>query len=428
MNGSFSDKKCQITTVSLPYGKDKRIEFTVPQHNLAGTIYPKSISEGDERGILMRAVSEPLGNRTIDDFLKDKKSLLVVVNDATRPTPSAKMLDAIYNKLSGRNVTYISAVGSHRPPTDEEHRMMFGIHYDKIRDRIAVHDCRDEINTAHFGVSRFGTEIKMNPHVAKADGIIIINSVEPHYFAGYTGGRKSLFPGLATYSSISQNHRLAMDAGARTFALEGNPVHEDMDDIVSKIGKDIYSVQCVLDAHHRIFAAFAGDYRDTFNAAVEAANRVFTVEIDKPVDIVVTVAPYPTDIDLYQAQKSLDNGKNIVKKGGIIILVAECREGIGNETFYRLLSSADTPEKVFNEIKKGYKLGYHKAAKMAEIMLNASVFAVSSFHPDVLGKIFIRGFPEIQKAVDRALAEQGADAEIIVLMDGNLTVPRIKSG
>jgi nickel-dependent lactate racemase len=411
--------------IDIPYGRERKLPLIIPERNLVGVVYPNAVKCGNDLDTILNALKTPIGGKSLDKFLNGARNILVVVNDATRPTPSAKMLGCIFKTLQDRNVKFISAVGSHRAPKEDEHREMFGDIYDEIKNSVIVHECKKEQDMVSFGKTQRGTEIRMNRAVAEADRIIIINSVEPHYFAGYTGGRKSIFPGLASYSSIEQNHKLALDGRAQTFALSGNPVHEDMEEIVSIIGKEIYSIQAVLDAHHRIYAAFAGDYKLTFDEAVKKANEVFAVEIKERADIVITVAPFPTDIDLYQAQKSLDNGKNAVKMGGVMILVAECRDSIGNETFYKLLSSARRPEDVFAEIEKGYRLGYHKAAKMAETFQNCSTWAVSSLSPSVLDKIFIRSFPDVQAALDAAIAKKGSGSSVLVLMDGNLTVPKV---
>jgi nickel-dependent lactate racemase len=161
------------------------------------------------------------------------------------------------------------------------------------------------------------------------------------------------------------------------------------------------------------------------DAAVEAANRVFVVDIPRKEDIVVSVAPYPMDVDLYQSQKALDNGKLALREGGILILVSKCRTGIGDDTFYKLLSSCASPREVMAKIEGEYKLGWHKAAKMAEIGLWAEVWAVTDLAPELLKKIFIRPFSSLQGAIDAALESKGAEARALFLMDGSLTVPNI---
>ncbi|MEJ2067607.1 MAG: lactate racemase domain-containing protein, partial [Deltaproteobacteria bacterium] len=144
--------------------------------------------------------------------------------------------------------------------------------------------------------------------------IVAISSVEPHYYAGYTGGRKSFFPGAASYQTMEHNHRLALEEGVAPMALTGNPVHEDMVEAMGTLeGKEIYSLQVVLDRFHRICAAFAGSLEGSFAAAVQKAREVFAVEISARADIVVTIAPAPMDIDLYQAHKAIEHGKPALK-------------------------------------------------------------------------------------------------------------------
>ncbi|WP_428937165.1 nickel-dependent lactate racemase [Fontivita pretiosa] len=410
--------------IEIPYGKQRTMPLVVPESMSCQVVYPNDVTAAaSETEAIVQALANPHGGRSLAQFLEGCGNALVIVNDATRPTPTARMLACMMDVLRRHNVYYISAVGSHRVPTEQEHRVMFGEAYEQIKDRILLHDCHNDADMVWLGRTSRGTDIRLNKAVAAADRIVIITSVEPHYFAGYTGGRKSIFPGLAAFESITQNHKWALDATSATFALKGNPVHDDMEEIVQRLAKPIFTLQAVLDARHRICAAYAGDYQQAFYAAVEKARQVFAVRIGQRADIVVTVAPYPTDIDLYQAQKAMENARHAVKKGGVLILVAECWDGIGGETFYRLLSSSTDAQAVFAEIQRGYKLGYHKAAKMIELMNNCTVFAVTSIQPAKLEKIFIRPFATVQQAFDAAVAIKGPDASVIVLMDGNLTVP-----
>ena len=155
------------------------------------------------------------------------------------------------------------------------------------------------------------------------------------------------------------------------------------------------------------------------------ANEVFSVPIPEKADVVLTVAPYPMDVDLYQSQKALDNGKWALKEGGKIIMVSKCREGIGHPTFLQQLSSSNDPNKVLENLRAEYKLGYHKAAKMAEIATWASIWAVTGLDPEILSKANIRPFPTVADAMKEALAEN-PKARVIVLMDGSVTIPRVE--
>jgi nickel-dependent lactate racemase len=259
-----------------------------------------------------------------------------------------------------------------------------------------------------------------------AHKIVIISSVEPHYFAGYTGGRKSFLPGIASYETIEQNHKLALKREACALKLEGNPVHEDMIDALSTVKKEIFVINTVLDKNHRIYAAAAGDIYKSLDVAVAKAKDVFVAKIPEKTDVVISVVKFPSDIDLYQAQKGIDNAKYALKEGGILILVAKCRMGIGEESFVKLLSSADSPKDALERIAKKFVVGYHKAAKMAEVGLWAQTWGVTDLDGDLLKSIFIRPFGSLQEAVDKALAEKGKEAKVLVLLDGSLTIPYVE--
>jgi nickel-dependent lactate racemase len=262
----------------------------------------------------------------------------------------------------------------------------------------------------------------------EAHKIVIIGSVEPHYFGGYTGGRKAFLPGIASRKTIEQNHKYALRPEAKALALEGNPVHEDMIDALKTIAdKEIFSIMTVLDGEHRLYAATAGHIHDSFYAAVEAANEVFCVPVSGEADVVISVAPYPMDIDLYQSQKALDNGKLALKDGGTLIMVSKCRTGVGDEAFLDLLGSCATPQETLAKLELEYKLGWHKAGKMAEIAVKGEMWGVTDLDGETLKKAFIKPYDNLQQALDDALAQRGKDARVLVLMNGSMTIPMIKS-
>ena len=413
--------------IKVPYGQNE-ISVHLEKNSIAGVIHPNPVECGDEEETLRNALAHPLESPTFSEFLSGGGKTLFIVNDGTRPTPTAKALDIIERDITGFDCDFIIATGAHRAPTEEEYKFIFGRHLQTLRraDRIFVHDARKEDEMQFIGTSSNGTEMWVNKRAMQAERIVIIGSVEPHYFAGYTGGRKSFLPGLASLKTIAMNHKYALKPEANSLVLDGNPVHEDMVDALKTLrGKKIFSIQIVLDSRRRIYAAAAGDINASMNASIEAANRVFVVGVPQKEDIVVSVAPYPMDVDLYQSQKALDNGKLALKKGGTLILVSKCRTGIGDDAFYKLLSSCERLEDVLAKIEREYKLGYHKAAKMAEIGLWAEIWAVSDLPAETLNKIFIRPFDNLQSAIDAALSRKGAGARVLFLMDGSITVPQI---
>jgi len=217
---------------------------------------------------------------------------------------------------------------------------------------------------------------------------------------------------------------MAMHSQARPLALEGNPVHEDMDDAINAFSeKEIFSIMTVLDRDYRVYAATAGDIHDSFAAAVQKANEVFCVKIEEKADIIVAVVARPLDINLYQSQKAIHNGIHALEDNGIFILVSACREGIGPETYVELMRSCGNPREVLERVRGEYKLGYHQAARIAEISRWAQIWAVTTIDADVMKSMFIRPFSDPQEALDTAISERGEGARVLFLMDGALTVP-----
>ena len=407
----------------IPYGKDETIELNIEGHRICEIVEPNKVPIGDEGETIRAAIENPINSKNLHDFLAGSKECLIIVNDATRPTPTARILEMIYDDIRDFNITFIIATGVHRAPTEEEYVQIFGKYYETFRDRIFTHDARKDEDMIFLGTSRNGTEMHINKRGVEADRIAIISSVEPHYFAGYTGGRKSFLPGITSYKTIEQNHKLALSPGARSLALEGNPVHEDMVDALKNVKKEIFSIMTVLDKDQKIYAATSGDVHDSFIAAAKKADEVFAVRVKEKADILVSVVKYPMDIDLYQLQKGIENAKYALKENGILIVVSKCRLGIGESNYLTMIRPDDTPESIVKKMKDDYTLGYHKVVKMAEISLWAKVWAVTDLDADVLKKIFIEPYKSIQEAVDNAIKIKGKNSNVLFLLDSSVIVP-----
>ncbi|NPE28653.1 nickel-dependent lactate racemase [Methanococcoides sp. SA1] len=414
--------------VKIPYGKDfVDLDVTIPHEVLS----PNEPEVGDESSIILEALSNPVEKEPFAEFANNADKMLVIVNDATRPTPTARVLEEVQGTLrSHPDVKFIVATGAHRGPTEDEFRFIFGKLYDEFKDSIYVHDARKDEDMEYLGISSNGTEMYLNKMVREAGNILVIGSVEPHYFAGYTGGRKAFLPGVAGFKTIEMNHKHALSNKAQSLALEGNPVAEDMTDAMAVLSDlNIFSMQTILTADHGLYAMAAGDLFKSFDAAVEKANEVFCTSATKKGNIVLTAAPYPMDIDLYQSQKALENGRLALEAGGIIIMVSKCRDGVGEDTFLNLLSSSATCEDVMEKTSQCYKLGFHKAARMAQIGTMAKMWAVSDLDDEILLRAKLDPQESIQKAFDKAVATIKAEEKepyAIILPQGSLTIPLIE--
>lgn len=410
--------------IDIPYGDGKET-IDLPDERIEQVILPNTVESADALEILRRAIENPLNAPGLEEFLRAKENILLVVNDATRPTPTALVMDIIYPYLEGRRFKILIASGDHRAPTDEEYAFIFGKHYSYLKDRIDVHNAKTS-ECFSLGKTRFGNELMMNRLIREADAIIPVGSIEPHYFAGYTGGRKSFMPGVASFNCITANHKLAISQAAQAMVIGGNPVAEELDDTEALLKPfPIFAIETVLDGHHRVYAAAAGDLTASFQSLLPKADEVFVVPIRRRAEIVVTIAQAPNDIDLYQSQKALDNGKMALKDGGIIILVSACRSGIGSQGFLDLLASENTCQAVVDKLDREYKLGYHKAGKMAEIGVKASMWAVTPLDRELVTKAHMKPFDSLSEALTEAFRDQGPQAKVTLIMDGSMTIPRV---
>ena len=390
----------------------------------------------DPDAVLRSAIAQP--GRQFADFLAGAASpLLVVVNDGTRPTPSADVLRVLRPGLEGwlekpgNELAFAIATGTHRVALPAEIEHIFGPEFAQAHaGRIFSHDAKDEGRLVHLGRTSRGTEVWVNRLLADARSVVAINSVEPHYFAGYTGGRKSLFPGLAGYETVWANHSLSMERGSELLVLAGNPVHEDLEESLALgvAGKEVYSIQLVLDKDHRVGFAAAGSLEDTFRRAVAVADEQFVLDIDRRCEVVVAVAPYPMDCNFYQTNKAIQSGALAVKDGGVLIVVSECPYGLGeNQTLFDMLSAAASPGEALERAGlEAYKLGVQQATRIAGILQRAEIWVVSSLKDEDVRAMFMTPFGDVQTAVDTALARQGAGAQVLFMTEASITVPRAR--
>ena len=410
---------------TIKYGKEQvEIDIKEPFQ----VLLPNKVPIKNEDKIIEQALEKPYGFESYDDFSDRKDKILVIINDATKPTPTSKILKYLLPVLSSHpDVKFLIATGSHRPPTEEEIKFILGDTYTFFRRKTYVHDAKKPERLIKIGTTKSGTEVSINKLAEEYGNILVIGSVEPHYFAGCTGGRKAFLPGIASFETIEMNHKYALSDKACFLKFKGNPVHEDMTDAIRFL-KDynIFSIQAVQDFEHNIYAVTAGDIIESFNAAIKFVKDVYCVPIKEKANIVVTVVNHPMDINLYQSQHALENAKLALEEGGIIILVSKCRTGVGSETFVELLSKSDTPEDVMKLLGGKYKLESHKSVRILKIKSKSQIFAVTDVDEKIIEKSKMKPYKKIQTAVDDAIEfirSEGKQAKIIIIPDGSHTVP-----
>jgi len=412
--------------VEVPYGEGS-ITASLPKCNVGEIVRPARVEACDEQLALSKAIDHPIGASSLQSFLSGPGKTLVIVNDAARPTPTARVLPTVLKAAGTEELFFIVATGAHSEPSAEDLAWIFGPSLKYIATRVLIHYATKESDSQYLGTTSRGTRVVLDRAVLEADRLLIVSSVEPHYFAGYTGGRKSIMPGVASFESIEQNHALALEEGVLPLALKGNPVHEDMLEAVRMLGeKPIFSINLILDGNARVVTATAGDLEASFEAATRLCDEVYVAPVQGRYDVVVSVARPPLDQDLYQLQKALEHALMAVKKGGVIILVSKCAKGLGESSYTRPILLWEEPDRVLENVLKDRRFGCHKAGRLAKAARFCRIMAVTDLDPADLRPLFMEPFSFLSPAIDAALHHTGPDSQILFLMNGSLTVPRVE--
>ncbi len=393
----------------------KRETVFIPEENLLGILIPPPASEKE-------IDLTPLIDATAE-FLKNHSRILVLLNDYTRPTPNQTILRALLSLFQSRDTKFLICLGTHRPATTAELKTILGEEtFHQTENRIVQHDARDPAQLFFLGKTDFGTEVWLNRALLWASAVITINSIEPHYFAGYTGGRKAFIPGIARYETIIQNHNLLLHPASRPLSLKGNPVHEDMTQAVRMLNKPIFSIQIVQDQKHNLISLHYGDIFQSFQQACARAYPIFATPIKQKADIVISILLPPYDINFYQSQRAVEFALPALKPGGIQITVSACRQGIGNDEFIQVLQSVSHPDQLLDG-KMANHPGWHKAARLARAMQQAKLYTVMGVDDKLIKSVFMQPFHSIADAINHALTALGKTAKIYLIPDAGAVVP-----
>jgi len=422
-------------SVSLPYG-DGVVGAEIDWAEVLATLDVAEAPElPDLDEAIRRAIEQPIGlDRGLYELVSPGERVVVLVSDMFRKTRVDQILPILIAGLDragvcAGHISVLFATGTHRPPTREEQAAILGpAVYEHLRGRIFVHDPNDAANLVHVGTTSRGTPVEINRRAHEADRLIATGAVVLHYFGGYGGGRKSILPGIASTRTIAHNHAMNLDPVAdqrnpavRIGVLDGNPVAEDMLEGGRLAGAD-YIINTVLNREGRIAGVFAGELDATHRAAAAFAHALYATAITERADLVVASSG-PAQ-NFVQSHKALYNAYQAVKPGGRIVLLSECREGLGGEQFVRWLRLA-TPERVIAGLRQQAEINGQTALSTLE--KGPMTFFVSEMGP---GEIALMGGTKaasLEQALElarRALAHDGVMAPTCYLMpSASYTVP-----
>jgi nickel-dependent lactate racemase len=421
-----------MVDVWLPYGKTE-VCVRIPAKNFLGTIEPKEKpGVSDAKAEIERALKEPVGSKRLGEMAKPEHKVAIVVDDATRSAPSHLMVPPLLDELNtagvkDENITVIFGCGTHRAVTPEEAVNLLGENVVK-RVKTLSHDCRAS-DLVYVGTTKkFGTKVYLNKVFAEADLKILTGDVGFHYYAGYGGGRKSVLPGVSGEETIKHNHAMILHPNARTGVLDGNPIHEDMMETARLANVD-FILNVVTNSKGEVVKALAGDLEKAFFEGVKVVDEMYRVTVNKKADIVI-VSPggHPADINLFQAYKGVDSALGIVKRGGVIVLVAECPEGHGNQVFYDWMVKFGDLKAVEREIKRNFVLGGHKAYYLLKALQNHDIILVSLMPDYYATNIFkLKTARAVNDALNEAFNIVGKDAKVWAMPYGNFTLPEVRA-
>ena len=421
-----------MVDVWLPYGKSE-ICVRIPTRNFLGSIEPvEKPGVSDTRAEIEKALREPIGSKTLSDIVNPKHKVAIVVDDATRPAPSNLMVPPLLDELNmagvkEENVTIIFGCGTHRAVTHEEAVRLLG---EDVLNRVKVisHDYKAE-DLVYLGkTGKHGTKVYLNRIFAEADTKILTGDICFHYYAGYGGGRKSVLPAISGEEAIKHNHAMLLHPQAKTGVLEGNPIHEDMVE-AAKLAKVDFIVNVVINSEGEIVKAFAGDLEQAFYEGVKLVDEMYRAQVDRKADIVVVSSGgHPADVNLFQAYTGVNNALEVVKRGGVIILVAECPEGHGNQVFYDWMVRFKDLRAVEREIKRRFVLGGHKAYYLMKALRKVQIILVSSMPDYYASNVFkLKTARAVNDALNEAFNIAGKKAKVWAMPYGNFTLPEVRT-
>ncbi len=417
-------KRGGVMDFSIGFGKGV-MKFNINDNNVQQVLSPNKVLvdlKGEEE--VKRALKAPINSERLKDIVAKEEDIVIITSDITRPMPSRKVLPAVIEELNNggvpdNNITIIFALGSHRKHTEEEKKYLVG---EEIYNRINCIDSDDK-NYVCLGETRNGTPVEIFKPVVDGNRVVLLGNIEYHYFAGYSGGLKAIMPGVSTKSAIQANHKRMVEEEAKTGNIDTNPVRQDIEEAAELVNVD-YIVNVVLDEKKEIVKAVCGHPIDAHREGCKFLDALYKVQIDKKADIVITSpGGYPKDLNLYQAQKALDNAKHAVKENGIIIFVASCIEEFGSSIFEEWLLEAKKSEELVTRIRKEFKLGGHKAAAIAMVLEKSKIYFVSEMKDSTVNNIFMEPYGDVQKALDQAFIELGEEAKVVVMPYGGSTLP-----
>ena len=420
--------------IHIPYCRET-LPLHVEEKNLSAVLTAR-MHEYDpgqpEAAIVQEALEHPIGTPRLRELAKGKKKVVLVTSDHTRAVPSKLTLPLLLAEIRAgqpdADITILIATGLHRPTTEEEQRRMFG---DQIVDQehIAVNNAFCEADFVDLGTLPSGAGFYVNRLAAECDLLVTEGFIEPHFFAGFSGGRKSILPGISGRETIFHNHAFSLDAAQLRSnpaigngVLKGNPLHEDMCEAAGLV-KNLFIVNLVMNAQMQLAAILSGHYLTSWEAACRMVDRIYQVDVPEKADVIVaSCGGFPKDISLYQGTKTIDNIESGLKPGGTLILIIEAREGGGPAEYFDWAKDlvAGTIER---RLREHFTVAGYIFFLNCEQAQRYNILLYSSIAPEDVAPMGIKAFSDVNALLDAAQLE---GKSIYVIPNGSTVIPHVK--
>lgn len=421
--------------LTLAYGRSG-LQVNLPAD--VDVIAPRFV-EGlqDETKAILDALRKPVASPPLGELVEAGNRAVIVHTDITRATPNDRILPVLLKELEEagvrrENISLLNGLGTHRPQTDAELRALLG---DEVVEdyRCLQHDCHSDENLVSLGETPLGNPVRANRHYLEADVRILTGFIEPHFFAGFSGGPKAILPSLAGVESVFSNHNLEMIAHPKaTWGItEGNPIWEEMR-AVALSTQPTFLLNVALNARRQITGVFAGEMLAAHALGCEFVRENAMVAVDEPYDIVITTnSGYPLDQNLYQSVKGMSAASQIVKQGGAIIMAAACEDGLPDHGLYAsLLAEAGSPEGIIDMISQpGFSAQDQWQVQIqAQIQQHTDVYVYSNGLTDeqIAGALFTP-CRDIEATVSQLQKEFGPQTRICAIPEGPQTIPYLNA-
>ncbi len=415
--------------VNLAYGQGHlAIELPAERTTVINPSHTAGLA--DERAAVLAALNQPIGCKPLREWIRPGDRVCIGFTDITRATPNERLIPWLLEHLAHvprENITLLNSLGTHRPNTKEELEKLLTPAV--VRDyRVLNHEPENPAALVPFGTTRDGTPALINRHLAAADVRIITGFIEPHFFAGFSGGPKGIMPGLAGLETVMSNHgeKNIGDPKSTFGVTAGNPIWEEMREIALRVGPS-FLLNVTLNEDKRITGVFAGDLIAAHQTGFEFVRQAAMQRVKSPFEVVVTTnSGYPLDQNLYQGVKGMSAGARVLQPGGTLILACECREGVpARSPLDLLLRSAGSPEEILALLATpGFvRPEQWQAQIQALIQRRARVLLYSTLPDEIVRTAHLEPCHDIAAAVRQELAARGPDARVAVLPQGPLTIP-----